>query len=160
MNPSAPARTVVVMGRTTAKGELGEAMVIADLARHGLGVAVPLGHSLPFDLLLIRDGGRSVERVQVKYTRSDGRSLSVRCTSHSEWVRYRYAADQVDWVATYDETTATCYYVHSSEWGGMAHLTLRLSPPRNGQTRGIRWAKDHLRPEVRRDGSQRWDSNP
>lgn len=147
------------MGSTTDKGDKGEAIVIADLARRGLGVAIPMGNAWPFDLLLIRPETMTVERVQVKYTRSDGRTIGIRCVSHSEWVRRRYSAIEVDWIATYDETTDRCYYVHSSEWNGMANLTLRLQPARNGQGAGIRWAEDYLEPHLP-DGSQRWDSNP
>ncbi len=32
------------MGKTTAKGEIGEAMILADLKRQGHGVAIPFGH--------------------------------------------------------------------------------------------------------------------
>ena len=52
------------MGLTTQKGELGEAMVLADLQRKGYGVAIPFGHDLPFDLILIRKDTGDLERVQ------------------------------------------------------------------------------------------------
>lgn len=38
------------MGITTLKGEIGEAMVIADLDKRGFGVAIPFGHDVPFDV--------------------------------------------------------------------------------------------------------------
>ena len=66
------------MGLTTDKGEIGEAEVIADLRRRGHGVAIPIGHSLPFDLVLVRRDTGALERVQVKYTTSDGRVVVVR----------------------------------------------------------------------------------
>ena len=90
------------MGVTNRKGELGEAMVLADLQRKGYGVAIPFGHDLPFDLILIRKDTGALERVQCKYTESDGRSLDVRCQSTSAWVHHTYAAHEVDWIAVFD----------------------------------------------------------
>lgn len=136
------------MGTTTRKGEIGEAMVLADLQRKGYGVAIPFGHDLPFDLVLIRRETGALERVQCKYTESDGRALDVRCASSSEWVRHTYGAHEVDWIAVFDRTTSCCYYVHSSTWSGLVRPKLRLAPPSNGQRTGIRWAKAYRYPEL------------
>jgi hypothetical protein len=135
------------MGVTNTKGEIGEAMVLADLQRKGYGVAIPFGHDLPFDLVLIRKPSGALERVQCKYTESDGRVIDVRCASTSAWVRHTYSAAEVDWIAVYDATTDRCYYVHSSIWTGMTRPSLRLVPAANGQQRGIRLASAHLYPE-------------
>ena len=137
------------MGRTTRKGEIGEGMVLADLQRKGYGVAIPFGHDLPFDLILIRkDQGGALERVQCKYTDSDGRHLDEPCASNSSWVRHTYTAEEVDWIAVYDITTDRCYYVHSSTWSGMTRPKLRLVAAANGQRKGIRPAEAFLYPEL------------
>jgi hypothetical protein len=136
------------MGTTTRKGELGEAMVLADLQRKGYGVAVPFGHDLPFDLILIRRGTGDLERVQCKYTESDGRAIDVRCGSSSAWVQHTYEAHEVDWLAVYDATTGQCFYVYSSTWAGLARPRLRLVPAANGQRSGIRMAERHRYPEL------------
>lgn len=148
------------MGVTTEKGELGEAEVIADLTRQGHGVAIPLGNNLPFDLVLIRGDTGSLERVQVKYTTSNGRVVRIRCTSHSAWVAYQYRANQVDWIATFDATTAKVYYAHSCEWDGSTMVNLRLTPTINGQLAGIRWASSYQQPTCATCESRRGDSNP
>ena len=136
------------MGITNRKGELGEAMVLADLQRKGYGVAIPFGHDLPFDLVLIRKTSGILERVQCKYTESDGRSLDVRCQSTSAWVSHTYAAHELDWIAVFDLTTDRCYYVHSSTWAGLARPRLRLIPAANGQRKGTRPAEAYLYPEL------------
>lgn len=140
------------MGVTNRKGELGEAMVLADLQRKGYGVAIPFGHDLPFDLVLIRKDSGALERVQCKYTESDGKRLNVRCTSTSAWVHHTYGAHEVDWIAVFDATTGRCYYVHSTTWAGMVRPALRLAPAANGQRKGIRPADRYLYPEL--DGRQ------
>lgn len=143
------------MGITTIKGEIGEAMVITDLKRRGFGIAIPFGHDVPFDVILYRRESGTLERVQVKYTESDGKVVKVKCRSASDWVAYRYTARDVDWIAAYDATTDRCYYVHSSVFDGMYDLSLRLVPAANGQTRLIRWASDHLHPDPPGPGSGR-----
>ncbi|HSJ34120.1 MAG TPA: group I intron-associated PD-(D/E)XK endonuclease [Acidimicrobiia bacterium] len=135
------------MGITTLKGEIGEAMVIADLRKRGFGVAIPFGHDVPFDVILYRKDTGALERVQVKYTESDGKVIIARNQSNSDWVQYAYTADLVDWLAIYDATTDRCYYVPSSEFDGMHRMSLRLIPTANGQRRLIRWARDFLDPE-------------
>jgi hypothetical protein len=64
-----------------AKGDLAEIMVAADLLRRGYKIAIPYGEDWDYDLILCRDG--RLERVQVKYAKSDGVVIVVRCYSHS-----------------------------------------------------------------------------
>jgi len=101
-------------------------MVLADLQQKGYGVAIPFGHDLPFDLVLIRKDTGTLERVQCKYTESDGKVVDVRCASTSAWVHHTYTAAEVDWIAVFDATTNRCYYVHSTTWSGMVRPKLRL----------------------------------
>jgi hypothetical protein len=135
------------VGLTTDKGEIGEAEVIADLRRRGHGVAIPFGHPLPFDLVLVRgDTGVPLERVQVKYTTSDGRVVKVRCSSYSTWVSYRYQATTVDWLAAFDASGRRVYYIHSCQWDGSTTVNLRLEPTANNQATFVRWAVDFTAP--------------
>ena len=128
------------MGSTTKKGEIGEARVLADLVAQGHGVAVPFGHAQPFDLIVVRVDTGALERVQVKYTESDGRAIRAVVRSSSAWVSHAYTADEVDWLAVYDATTDRCMYLPPEVWNGRQDLTLRVTPPLNGQRRGVRWA--------------------
>ena len=59
-----------------AKGDLAELRIATDLRRRGHGVAFPFGEDHDFDLILIRSD--RLERVQVKYTQSDGRVVRVK----------------------------------------------------------------------------------
>ncbi|MGZ4200724.1 MAG: group I intron-associated PD-(D/E)XK endonuclease [Thermoleophilaceae bacterium] len=114
----------------------------------GHKIAIPYGEDWDYDLIVCRHG--ALERVQAKYTESDGRVIEVKCFSASLTggkVRSikRYTASTVDWIAVYDATTQRCYYVSSSEFSeGKTYLHLRLAPPRNNQRRGIRFAEDYL----------------
>lgn len=123
-------------------------MVAADLLRRGHKIAFPFGEDWDFDLIVARDGG-PLERVQVKHTRSDGRTVTVRCRSQSLTngrVRATkfYTAATVDWIAVWDAGTDRCFYVPATELAdGRATLTLRLAPTANNQRQGVRWADDY-----------------
>ena len=143
--------------KTTEKGEIGEAMVIADLMRQGHDVAIPFGHNQPYDLIVIRKEHGRLEKVQVKYTTSDGDVLRCVIRSSSAWVSHRYTADELDWVAIYDATTERSFFIHARDWDGYTQLASRLGPTSNGQTKRIRWACDYIGlsgdPHVRPSGS-------
>lgn len=128
--------------KTTEKGEIGEAMVIADLMRQGHDIAIPFGHNQPFDLIVIRKEDRRLEKVQVKYTTSDGEVVIGRIGSSSAWVSHKYTTDEVDWIAIFDMTTDQCFYLPPDVWGDRHRVNLRLTPPANGQKKNIRYAKD------------------
>jgi len=120
-------------------------MVIADLIRQGHDVAIPFGHNQPLDLIVIRKEDSRLEKVQVKYTTSDGKTVRAAIRSASAWVAHRYTADEIDWIVIYEATTSQCFYLPSSLWDGHTHLTLRMAPTANAQVKGIRWAEQFTR---------------
>ncbi len=135
------------MATTKTKGDTAELIVAADLVRKGYKIAIPFGEDWDYDLIVCRD--ERLERVQVKYTESDGRVIEIRCRSASltngkvKRVK-RYAAAMVDWIAVYDLTSDGCYYVPAVELGdGRNMLSLRLTPALNNQRAGIRFAEDY-----------------
>ncbi|HEY6627841.1 MAG TPA: group I intron-associated PD-(D/E)XK endonuclease [Acidimicrobiia bacterium] len=129
------------MGITTAKGEIGEAIILADLQRQGHGVAIPFGHDLPYDLIVVRKEDGALERVQCKYTTSNGKVVFAKITSTSAWVQHRYTSEEVDWIAVYDATTDICLYLPASVWNGQVCVNVRLAPTANGQVKRIRFVE-------------------
>ena len=140
------------------KGDLAELKVAADLVARGCRLSLPFGEDHDYDLVADYEG--RLHRVQVKYTKSDGRVIKVKCFSHSLTAgRIRstkhYSTAMVDWIAAYDVTTDRSYYVPSWILGaeGRSQLMLRLAPSRNGQSLRIRPAEDYLDPDFSRDPS-------
>jgi Holliday junction resolvase-like predicted endonuclease len=133
---------------TKGRGDLAELQVASDLVRRGYRIAFPHGELWDYDLILCR--GSTLERVQVKFTRSDGKVITVRCRSHSLTngrVRSvkRYTAAMIDWLAVYDQTSNCCYYLPAAVLGtGRSMMHLRLHPAGNGQRAGIHDAVDYL----------------
>lgn len=141
------------MASLKTKGDLAELKVAADLIERGYRIAIPYGEDHDFDLILIRDD--QLERVQVKYTRSDGTVIAVKCYSHSLTSgRIRrtkqYTGASIDWLAVYDATTECCYYVPAAKLGsGRRILHLRLTATKNSQRARIHWADDYRSLETR-----------
>jgi PD-(D/E)XK endonuclease len=142
------------MASLKTKGDLAELKVASDLLQRGYRIAIPYGEDHDFDLILCRDD--SLERVQVKYTESDGRVVYVRCRSSSltkgkvRRIKH-YTARTIEWIAVYDKTTDRCYYLSADELGnGRDLLTLRLVPTGNNQRQGIRYAEEYTEPLKRR----------
>lgn len=137
---------------------MAELIVAADLVKRGFRVAFPFGEDCDFDLIFWRPPSLDLERVQVKYGKSDGAVLSVRCSSQSLTngrVRAvkRYTAAMIDWLAVYDATTGGVFYVPATELGdGRIRIHLRLTPARNNQRLRIRMADPYRTPTIRRTG--------
>ena len=142
------------MASLKTKGDLAELKVAVDLVERGYRIAIPFGEDVDFDLILIRD--ERLERVQVKHAESDGHVVHVKCYSHSLTngrIRRtkRYTSRTIEWLAVYDKTTDTCFYISAAELGeGRSVLHLRLTEARNNQRERIRYADDYLAPERRR----------
>ena len=116
-------------------------MVMADVLRRGHKVAVPVGEDWRYDLIVLR--ASKLERVQCKYVESDGEKILVPCRSCNNWSIIKYTQADVDWIATYDKTTDKVYYAPSRLLGaGRAFISLRLSPSKNGQVKGVLPASD------------------
>lgn len=130
------------MSETCRKGDYGQMMIIAEAAKRGYGVLVPLSNNIPYDMVVDRHG--KLERVQCKYTESQGDLIKVRARSCSEWVHYKYKPTDIDWLITYDKTTDACYFVPSLMLGpdGRSGFNLRLKPTKNNQAKNVLWAKN------------------
>jgi hypothetical protein len=137
------------------KGDLAELKVAADLIDRGCRLSIPFGEDCDYDLIADYEG--RLHRVQVKYSRTDGRVIPVRCFSQSLTngkVRAikLYTPETVDWIAVYDCTTERCFYCPSRELGsGRRQISLRLLPARNGQRLGIRDAEAYADPDFSLD---------
>jgi hypothetical protein len=128
---------------TKQKGSIGVAHVITHCVEKGYQVYLPFDENSRFDLIVYRHQG-SLERVQVKYSKSNGKVLKVKCRSTNNWQNKKYTVAEIDWIAAFDTLTKQLYFIHSDYVGdnGKNIIHLRLTKPANGQKSGILWAKD------------------
>jgi hypothetical protein len=130
---------------TSQKGAAAEAEITAAALHLGLVVLSPLCEGGRYDLVI--DTGVRLLRVQCKWASRQGDVLSARCVTSRHtpagYVRSTYSAHEVDAVAVYAPDTDGCYLIPISEAEGRSTISLRLSPTRNNQATGVRWAQDY-----------------
>ncbi len=117
-------------------------MVLAALVRAGYKPLIPFGSGGPYDIVV--DDGAKFLRVQCK----TGRLLEegVVFFPTASWCRnlsYRSYRGDVDLFGVYCADTEQVYLVPIADVPEKA-ASLRVVPPKNGQTRGVRWAKDYV----------------
>lgn len=128
---------------TKETGDIAEACVIAACMKQKWTVLIPFGDNQRYDIVI--DRGNGFERCQIKNGRYENGGLvannySVYADTHKT-VGKRYTEDDFDLFIVYSPYTDKCYLV---EWDNLqcAELRLRIDSPKNGQTKGIKWAKD------------------
>jgi hypothetical protein len=134
--------------KTTERGLLTEAKVLAKLIELGASVLLPYGHDHPFDLV-VYEGNRFV-RVQVKTARdgtdkgrANGSVLIPACSVVDRIggkVSKILTADDCDVIVGYHPVLDRYYCLKPT---GQSRYQLRTEAPRNNQTRGIRLAQHY-----------------
>jgi PD-(D/E)XK nuclease superfamily protein len=122
-------------------GATAEMEVAIALMRAGKDVYLPaFAPDSRIDLLYLDETG--VHRVQVKSSVLRGDVVVFQSCSNTNNVRRGYHGE-VDLIGVYSPELDQVFLVPIGEAPDRAgHL--RLTPARNGQTKGVRWAKDYL----------------
>lgn len=131
------------MHHTKNKGDLGVAKAYCDLVEKGYLVLFPSTEHAPFDLVTY-DGNNFV-RIQVKYRSAVKGVLQVNLInwwadkngSHGKPID----KSQVDLFCIYCPDTDGCYYFKAEDVN--ISLTLRISAPKNNQSKNVRFANDY-----------------
>ena len=130
------------------RGEITEQQVAIEFLKLGYLVSKPLVQSSRYDF--IADINHKLYKIQVKTgtLKEDSYIEFATSTSHTNTkgtLNLTYSADDVDYFATmYD---GQCYLI-PQEICGKRNQRLRLVPTKNGQTKGITFAKDYLLKDV------------
>ena len=132
-------------------GELSQAHITARLLEVGYIVLSPYGDGSRYDLV-IEDTEGKFWRVQCKtaWMEDEGASIqfaatSLRSRSTNGKVTYSRAAyvGQVDYFAVYSHELHKTYLIPASHIGNATRMRLRVSPSKNNQERGVKWAKEY-----------------
>lgn len=128
---------------TKIKGDLGQAMIMADALKRGYKVALPIGEDWRYDLIVEKD--QNLLKIQCKYAESNKGVIKVRCETHDGRSYYKYRQEDLDFIAVYDKVTDKCYYINRTYLhSGRSSLSLRTQKTRNGQTKGTYSAEDFI----------------
>jgi hypothetical protein len=127
------------------KGAVAEAHIAAAAIELGLTVLRPLCEGRRYDLVL--DIESLLLRVQCKLARRERGVLVVglqtnRCTPRG-YLSTSYTPAEIDAIAAFSPELGRSFLVPIEEVPGRRAIHLRLDPPRNGQSKGVVWAKDY-----------------
>lgn len=129
------------MRDTSSIGNKSEAIVLAALVHAGYSTLLPFGGGHPYDIAI--DDGDKLLRVQCKTGRLVKGAVvfptAIMCRSNM----YRSYRGDVDYFGVYCPGTDQLYLVPITDVPERA-ANLRVVDPLNGQTHGIRWAKDYV----------------
>ena len=115
--------------------------MLAALLQSGHRLLLPFGDGHPYDIAL-DDQGR-LKRVQCKTGRLVKGAI---CFPTSIWCRdnnYRSYRNDVDYFGVYCPGTQQVYLVPVGDVPNRG-ASLRVTPPRNNQGKGVRWATDYV----------------
>ena len=127
---------------TKRKGNLTEMQCMSAFMAQNCGVSIPFGDNSKYDFIADVDG--QLLKIQVKTASlKDENSIKFSCRSThvncSGVKNVRYNENEIDYFATY--WNGQCYLVPISECS--VEKTLRFAPPKNGQIKGITFAKEY-----------------
>ena len=133
---------------TNLKGTVTELKCITYFLELGYNVSVPQ-NPCRYDMII--DTGDKLLKVQIKTcntTRTEGGITFQTCSSHYVQGKHEhtsYKNDNIDYFCTFYENE--CYLIPVADCGSR-EKTLRLVPPKNGQTKNIAFAKNYVAKEV------------
>lgn len=129
-------------------GEITEQQVAIEFLKLGILVSKPLVQSSKYDFII--DVNKHLYKIQVKTCTLKEESYLefATATSHTNTkgtINLHYSNEDVDYFATI--YNGQCYLVPYDKCGNRAQR-LRLVPTKNGQTKGITFAKDFLLQDI------------
>ena len=129
-------------------GNLTELQCITRLYEIGCDVSIPFGNSQKYDLIIDHNG--VLYKVQVKHANEhEGTHFTIRTRwqghNTTGYTQTSYTKEDIDFFATFYQ--GEVYLIPVEQCSG-AEKTLRLVPPKNGQIKGINFAKDYIGQEV------------
>ena len=122
------------------RGEMGELVAAAELAKHGVGIAWPLGDEFPFDLVLHWKG--KLFRAQVKSAKQGNGYTQFSLTAKNATRYHKYTNADCDIMVLCDYERV--YLLGPKEFSGRRGFTVRWSATKNNQSKGVRRHKDYV----------------
>jgi len=126
---------------TRDKGELAEGIILAALLKKGISVSMPFGGTRRYDMIMEEKDG-SLLKVQCKMGRlRRGVVLFKTCSTNGFTRKSRDYCGEVDLFMVYCPDNEGIYRVPMGKIS-KTQTSLRVEPVKNGQSKGILWAKD------------------
>ena len=127
------------------KGQLSEARALYEFQKYHIPVCLPWGDNERYDMIAEFDG--KFNRIQVK-TSNEEENGAICCwarssTNHTTNKKLSSYEGEVDYFVFVNQTHDLIALVPIEDLEGQKSIRLRLTPPANGQTKGIRYFADY-----------------
>lgn len=128
------------------KGNIGEAIVLAEFIKRGIQVSIPFGDNARYDL--VADFNGKLNRIQVKYCNQITNNGSVLCpcassTNHTTNKHYTIYNNDVDYFCFYILIWNVILLVPIDVIGTKKSMNFRLEKPKNSQS-NVNYVDDYL----------------
>lgn len=129
-----------------AKGNVGEAVILAEFTKRNIQVSIPFGDNARYDL--IADFNNKLNKIQVKYCSEITENDSATCRSsssknHTTNKRLDTYENDVDYIAFYIQPWDVSCLVPIEDCKGKT-FNIRRTIPKNNQKSGIHLVDDYL----------------
>ena len=130
---------------TKEKGNIGEAVILAEFVKRGIQCSLPFGDAARYDLIAEFNG--KLNKIQIKYCAQVTENNSITCpcassTNHTTNKHYTTYENDVDYIACYIQPLDKSILIPIEEVGKKKTLTVRITPTSNNQQKGIHYLND------------------
>lgn len=130
-------------------GNITEVELMLEFLKLGYNVLTPYGDCERYDFVVDKDGKFFKVQSKTASTEDEGASFKISTSSchrkEGSIIHQSYTEEEIDYFGT--TFNGVCYLIPVKDCGER-NKRFRLLPTKNGQTRGITWAKDYLLQEV------------
>lgn len=128
------------------KGNIGEAIVLAEFVKRGIQVSLPFGDCARYDLIAEFNG--KLNKIQIKYSGqiTDNNSITCVCASSTNHTTNKHLTtykNDVDYMAFYLVPLDKCILVPIEVIENRKSMVFRTELPLNGQRKGINFVDDY-----------------
>lgn len=132
---------------TKDKGNIGEAMIIAEFVKRDIQVAIPFGDNARYDL--IAEFNNKLNKIQIKYCSEIKNSNTIICkcansTNHTTNKHYTTYENDVDYICCYLQPWNISVILPIKDVGSRKMLSIRKEPPKNNQSKNVHYLNDYL----------------
>ena len=119
------------------KGNIGEAIVLAEFTKRGIQVSIPFGDNARYDL--VADFNGKLNRIQIKYCNQITENNSVLCpcassTNHTTNKHYTIYNNDIDYFCFYILVWDKLVLIPIEVAGTKKSMTFRLEKPKNNNS--------------------------
>lgn len=129
-------------------GNITEVEIMLAFLKQSINVLTPYGDCERYDFVIEKNNRFYKIQVKSSHEEDEGKIAFNTASTHytdGKCIHEGYTKDDIDYFATTFNGQA---YLIPVEICGKRSQSLRLTPPKNNQTRGITWAKDYELEEV------------